>query len=102
MLTQSTQLCVAIGLHPKSQIGEVYAHAEATQVLQLRRGLHPFEPCVYILAQGECRKPVDFPPKVCSMYLTLSDHFLRVVVFEVSGTIYDVKNVSLALKWLSY
>ena len=55
----------------------------------IKAGLHPFESCAYILVQG-----VDFSPKVCSMYLvifTLSDHFLRVVVFEVSGTVYEAK-----------
>ena len=32
--TAGMQLCLSIGFHPKSQIGGVYAHAEATQALQ--------------------------------------------------------------------
>ena len=32
--TAEVQLCLGIGFHPKSEIGAVYAHAEATQVLQ--------------------------------------------------------------------
>ena len=49
---------------------------------------------VYVLAQGACQKPVDFFPKVCSMYLvifTLLNRFPRAVIFQVSGTVYDAK-----------
>ena len=94
--------CVAVSFHPNSQIGAVYACAEAIQV---GKGLCPFEPCreggtpprapprVYILAQGERRKSVDFFTQsllyVFSDFHTFGPFPERIVLFQVSGTIYD-------------
>ena len=70
--TAGVQLCMGVSFHPNSQIGAVYVHAEAIQVLRWGRGAAPLRtlpqggdtplvhPRVYVLAQGACRKSVDF------------------------------------------
>ena len=90
---------MGIGLHPKSQIGAVYAHAEATQALPWRREAAPFR----TLPQGENTPLVHSPyvrfsarsaPKTCELFpqnlLHISGDFHtfgpfseRVVIFQV-------------------
>ena len=64
--TAGMQLCVGVGFHPNSQIGAVYAHAEATHV----QALHYNE--------------TGFFSKICSTCLVIFthlDHFLRELPF---------------------
>ena len=50
-------------------------------------------PHVYILAQGACRKSVDFFPQsllyVSGDFHTFRPFPERIVLFQVSGTVYD-------------
>ena len=88
--TAGVQLCVGVSFHPNPQIGAVYSHAEAIQVLRweqeaLPRGGTPprAPPCVHFSAGGTPKKWI-FLPKVCSMYLvifTCLDLFLRELCF---------------------
>ena len=70
----------------------------------MRAGLHPFEPCreedtplvhpcVHILAQGARQKSVDFFPQsllyVSGNFHTFGPFPERIVLFQVSGTVYD-------------
>ena len=120
MLTQSTQLgCsyawVLVGLHPKSQIGAVYAHAEATQVLRWRRGAVPLRtllwggaplctPRVYVLAQGAHQKTGFFSPK-SALRIWWFSHFWTVFwesCFSSKWNRLWCKNTSIALKRLNH
>ena len=89
------QLSVGAGFHPNSQIGADYAHTEAL------RGCAPSNPAaredtplrVYVLAQGARRKPVDFFPQnllyVSGDFHTFGPFTEGIVLFQVSGTVYD-------------
>ena len=104
---QSTQLgynCAWALASAQTQIGAVYAHAEAIQVQHWGRGAAPLNPAarrghpsctphVYILVQGARRKTVDFFPQSL-LYVPGDFHTFgplpeRIVLFQVSGTVYD-------------
>ena len=74
--TAGVQLCVGVSLHPNSQIGAVYAHAEAIQALRWGRGAVPLRtlprggdtplvhpPCVRFSAGGVPKKSGFFSLK---------------------------------------
>ena len=59
--TAGVQLCLGVGLYPKSQVGAVYAHAEATQALQWKQEAAP----LWTLPRGE-----DTPVHPCVRFST--------------------------------
>ena len=113
--TAGVQLCLGVSFHPKSQIGAVYAHAEATQALQWRReavrsnpaarGDTPsWTPHLYVLAQRVHWNSRYFFPKICST--PVSSDFHTIGPFPKSchfsskwNHLWRIKAL-LALKWL--
>ena len=107
------QLCLGVGLHPKSRMGAVNAHVEATQVLWWRWGAVLFRPlpplagahpllctlCLYVLVPRACRNFMDFFSQICFTYLVIFtplDHFLRELSFFKWMEPFILRN----LKWL--
>ena len=84
---------MGVSFHPNSQIGAVYAYAEAIQVLRWGLGAACAPPRVYALVQGVRRKSVDFFLQsllyVFGDFHTFGPFPERIVLFQVSGTVYD-------------